>query len=96
MKHDDSTEASAVSRRIVLRAALGGLGLAAFGPRASARALAKALGPQASGAQQKFLVVIELDGGNDGLNMAVPHTLPNYADRRPTLALSPADTLALD
>lgn len=96
MNPKNKTERAAISRRLMLRSALGGLGVAAFGPRANALALAKALRPQASGAPQKFLVVVELDGGNDGLNMVVPHTLPNYALRRPTIALSSGETLAIN
>lgn len=96
MNHNDKTERAAVSRRLMLRGALGGLGVAAFGPKANALALTRALQPQAGGAQQKFLVVVELDGGNDGLNMVVPHTLPNYTLRRPTIALDSSETLGLN
>ncbi len=34
------------------------------------------------------LVIIQLQGGNDGLNCVVPFTDPNYASLRPTLGLS--------
>ena len=77
--------------------ALGAMGVAAIGPldRAVAASVATS-GALPAIATQKFLVVIELDGGNDGLNMVVPQTLPNYALRRPTLQLSAAQTQALD
>ncbi len=84
-----------LTRRDAIRLALGAIGCAALGPidRAVAATAARAL---PAIAPQKFLVVIELDGGNDGLNMVVPQTLANYALRRPTLALTPANTQALD
>ena len=37
---------------------------------------------------KRFLVVINMLGGNDGLNMVVPAHLQPYYDRRPTIALS--------
>lgn len=85
-----------LSRRDAIRLALGAFGCAALGPleRAVAASGCRSLLPAI--ATQKFLVVIELDGGNDGLNMVVPQTLANYALRRPTLALGTAQTQALD
>jgi uncharacterized protein (DUF1501 family) len=84
-----------LTRRDAIRMALGAVGVAAIGPLDRAVAASRTLALPAI-ATQKFLVVIELDGGNDGLNMVVPQTLPNYALRRPTLQLSSAQTQALD
>ncbi|MFM7055419.1 MAG: DUF1501 domain-containing protein [Planctomycetota bacterium] len=44
----------------------------------------------------KVLVVVELQGGNDGLNTVVPATDPEYRRLRPQLALNPADVLSID
>lgn len=43
-----------------------------------------------------ILVVVELTGGNDGLNTVVPHGDDVYVKSRPTLAIKPDKTLKLD
>lgn len=96
--HPDDRDGS-ISRREAIRLSLGAFGCAALGPldrAVAAPARATVPGAAPPPADQKFVVVIELDGGNDGLNMVVPQTLANYALRRPTLALSAGSTQALD
>ncbi|MBF6600203.1 MAG: DUF1501 domain-containing protein [Dehalococcoidia bacterium] len=44
----------------------------------------------------KTLVVLQLAGGNDGLNTLVPYRDPAYAAARPTLGVAAKDVLALD
>lgn len=44
----------------------------------------------------RTLVVIELEGGNDGLDMVVPYNDPRYRDLRPNVGVDPATVLALD
>jgi uncharacterized protein (DUF1501 family) len=57
------------------------------------RALTPAGGPAAA---SKFLVVVNLRGGNDGLNTVVPVRHLNYAKARPSIRIAPAAALSLD
>ncbi|WP_374166199.1 DUF1501 domain-containing protein [Arcticibacter sp. MXS-1] len=44
----------------------------------------------------KNLVVIQLSGGNDGLNTVVPYGLDGYYQMRKSIALAPRDVIRLD
>lgn len=93
----DGADHGQFTRRDAIRFTMGAFGLAAIGPIDRAVAAATAPLPllPAPG-NQKFVVVVELDGGNDGLNMVVPQGLTQYALRRPTIALATGETEALD
>ena len=67
-------------------AAPGLLGRAAFAAPRSDR----------PGGGQNVLVVVQLSGGNDGLNTVVPLRDPAYRKARPTLAVRAADALKVD
>jgi len=56
------------------------------------------LSAQAADAQadERVLVVIQLDGGNDGLNTVIPFADENYARFRRELRIKPADVLKLN
>ena len=60
----------------------------------SSSAPATTLGPRLAGRDDRTLVVVELAGGNDGLNTVVPMADPAYRTLRPTLGVSNA--IALD
>jgi len=79
------------TRRDFLRSSLSSSALVAFTPlvpSALARA-ARAAGPDRDG---RVLVVVQLDGGNDGLNTVVPFADDGYAKHRTVLRL-PVDRL---
>ncbi len=44
----------------------------------------------------RVLVVLQLAGGNDGLNAVVPYADPAYLTARPTIGIKPADVLHID
>lgn len=43
----------------------------------------------------RILVVVEMAGGNDGLNTVIPYTEDNYRKSRPKLAIAAADVLKI-
>src|SRR5688572_13367523 len=49
-----------------------------------------------SGKDGKILVIVQLSGGNDGLNTVVPYADDNYRRARPVLGLDGKDTLKID
>jgi uncharacterized protein (DUF1501 family) len=86
-------------RRDFLRTSLAAGGLVAWGlpaPVFLGRTAAAAPPAGTPGARDSVLVVIELTGGNDGLNTVVPYKDEEYAKLRPTLKLPPAQVRKLD
>jgi uncharacterized protein (DUF1501 family) len=87
-----------MKRRELLKAGLYGIGIGASGvlpiPPLFARA-AQALGPQTS-SDGRILVVLELSGGNDGLNTLVPYGDDAYYRHRPKLGIRPARLRKID
>jgi len=69
--------------------------LAPFAPSVLCRA-ALAAGPRRAGDDHTVLVVVQLSGGNDGLNCVVPYADDEYAKRRTTLRLTAREVLKLD
>lgn len=51
---------------------------------------------QAAPSTVRRLVVLEMNGGNDGLNTVVPYGEGKYYDWRPRVAIKPSEVLALD
>jgi uncharacterized protein (DUF1501 family) len=73
-----------------------GLAIVANTEHVFARALAQSPLPGLPGTENRTLVIINLFGGNDGLNCVVPHGNPRYYQLRPGLAIDRSDVLALD
>jgi uncharacterized protein (DUF1501 family) len=76
--------------------ALSGLTVVANYDHVLGRALADAPLPQLPGAQDRVILLVNLQGGNDGLNCVVPHGNPLYYQLRPSLAIRQSDVLAVD
>src|SRR5687768_13647634 len=64
----------------------------------SGRALAAdfAANPQGAGRPDRVLVVVQLAGGNDGLNTVIPFTNDDYYKARPRLAVARDAALKAD
>lgn len=84
-----------MKRKHFLIGALSGLAVVADTQHVFARALAQAALP-GSTAANRCLVLINLQGGNDGLNCVVPYADPNYYRVRPRIGVPSADVLDLD
>ena len=67
-----------------------GLAVVASGDHVFAQALAQSPLPGLPGSQNRCLVIVNLNGGNDGLNCIVPHGDSQYYRVRPSLAIAAA------
>ena len=93
-----SRDLCSCSRRDFLRKGLYGIGigaaLPAFLDRTSAALAAQALqGTSVERHPERILVVLELSGGNDGLNTVVPYGDPAYYRARPRLGVPEKDVI---
>jgi uncharacterized protein (DUF1501 family) len=79
-----------------LLAAVSGLAVVANSEHVFARALAQTPLPGLPGAEGRCLVLINLYGGNDGLNCVVPHGDDRYYQLRQGLAIDRSSVLAID
>ncbi|MBV8529822.1 MAG: DUF1501 domain-containing protein [Candidatus Eremiobacteraeota bacterium] len=85
-----------MKRRNFLLATTSGLAVLANTDHVFARALAQAPLPGLPGSENRCLVLINLYGGNDGLNCVVPHGDPRYYRLRPGLAIAQNEVLTID
>ncbi|HZT13882.1 MAG TPA: DUF1501 domain-containing protein [Candidatus Baltobacteraceae bacterium] len=85
-----------MNRKMFLAGALSGIAVAANTEHVFARALGAAPLPGLPGADNRVLVLINLQGGNDGLNCIVPHADARYYSVRPTIAVPQGDVLGID
>ncbi len=87
-----------LSRREFLGRTIAGSSLLAFGAASGLTVpgfLARAARAAEMG-QDKILVVLEMTGGNDGLNTVIPYGDDNYHKARPTLAFKEKDVLRVN
>src|SRR5581483_8218379 len=75
---------------------ISGLAVVANADHVFARALAATPLPGLPGANDRCLLLVNLQGGNDGLNCIVPYGDAQYYSLRPSIAVPRADVLALD
>src|ERR1700689_1109210 len=88
------------SRREMLRTGLFGLGIrtalpAIFG-HTSLSIAAQAFQGGAEAHPERIMVVVELTGGNDGLDTVAPYTNDAYHKARPTLGGKKSDALVIN
>lgn len=82
------------TRRRFLENSLKGTSLVALG--STVPGFVSSTARAAESGKEKILVVVELAGGNDGLNTVVPYADDRYREARPTLALSKDELLRID
>ena len=85
-----------MKRTNFLLGTISGLAVVASSDHVFAQALAQAPLPGLPGSQNRCLVIVNLNGGNDGLNCIVPHGNSQYYQMRPSLAIPAKDVLAID
>ena len=85
-----------LNRGRFLIGAFSGIAVVASTDHLFARALADAPLPGLPGGEDRVLVLVNLQGGNDGLNCIVPHGNAQYYQQRPTLAVPQSEVLAID
>ncbi|HEY1867278.1 MAG TPA: DUF1501 domain-containing protein [Candidatus Cybelea sp.] len=85
-----------MKRKNFFLGAASGLAVVATREHVFARALSQAPLPGLPGSDKRCLVLINLFGGNDGLNCIVPHGDDRYYRLRPGLAIDRKEVLAID
>lgn len=71
------------------------LRVATFPPLAAGAAAVAVAAPPADGRYRRLLVLVELKGGNDGLNTVVPFADPAYHALRPKIAIARGEVVQL-
>jgi uncharacterized protein (DUF1501 family) len=85
-----------MKRTQFLAGALSGFAVIANTQHVFAQALSRSPLPGLPEAQNRCLILVNLQGGNDGLNCIVPHGDDRYYQVRPSLAVPRSEVLAID
>jgi uncharacterized protein (DUF1501 family) len=85
-----------MKRSKFLVGAVSGLAVIANTQHVFAQALSQSVLPGLPGSEDRCLVLVNLQGGNDGLNCIVPHGDAQYYQVRPKIAVARADVLAIN
>lgn len=72
-----------------------GMAMPGFLFRASEAVAQAGSTPSAAKAGGKILVVVEMAGGNDGLNTVIPYALPEYSKARPNIGVAKEQVLQI-
>jgi uncharacterized protein (DUF1501 family) len=84
-------------RNHFLLGAISGLTIAANADGFFAKALAAASLPGLpAGGDDRVLIIVNMQGGNDGLNTVVPHGMQQYYRYRPSIGVTPNEVLGLN
>lgn len=86
----------APTRRDFLKASLGTSALLSLGPAGPIASTRAAVAAPGGAPDDTVLVVVQMAGGNDGLNTVVPYDDDEYAKHRPTLRLSAEQVHKID
>ena len=84
------------SRRDFLLSGLGVMGAALYGPELLGLLARQAIAAPRTVGGSKVLIIIQMSGGNDGLNTVIPFADPAYLKIRPTIGIKPDVVLKLD
>src|SRR6185503_10518776 len=90
MFNSDAAKIKRWTRREILRAGIASIGAGAM-PQVFSRAMAADVS-----ASRRILVVLELSGGNDGLNTLVPYADDAYYRHRPKIGIRPDKLRKID
>ena len=91
-----------LSRRAMIKDGMLAVSAGMVMPAIFSRGVASAMSQSLDGshiaqtATDRILIVVQMAGGNDGLNTVVPYTDPLYIKMRPTLGIAQSKVLTLD